>query len=243
MGFSCRGNGSGPISKLLKTTDGGLSWTTTEIESGIGNTVIEDLSFISESTGFKCGWYESHLTRTMDSGINWEYPAFTDSTLYVQLRDLHIEHDQPNAYYACGWYGTIIKSVDGGNTWYEMVHGYPMENEIFYGIYFLNENIGWIVGSDGIILKTTNGGGPVGLTEFEKSPCLRFFPNPTNGRLHIDNPDGIQIKSIQLLNRMGQIIFESNEKDFVELGDIPAGLYLAIVKTSNGDFTEKIIIK
>lgn len=28
----------------------------------------------------------------------------------------------------------------------------------FQSIYFVNENVGWAVGSDGIILKTTNGG-------------------------------------------------------------------------------------
>ena len=242
IGYTCRGNQSGPILQIMKTTNGGLSWLPIEIQSGIGNTIIEDLCFISENTGYKCGWYESHLTKTNNAGINWQYINYADSTLYPQLKDLHIRQDQPNAYYACGWYGTIFKSTNEGDTWSEIITGLPTENEIFNGIYFIDENTGWVAGTNGIILKTTNGGEPVSITKDYNSPKLEIYPNPTNGILYLENKDGLRVEKITILNQSGRIIFETEEEKPIQLKNIPAGLYIVLITTTDGSFMDKIIV-
>lgn len=56
-----------------------------------------------------------------------------------------------NIAYAVGYWGTIIKTTDGGFTWDEkslLIH-----NKL-NSVCFLNENIGWAVGDTGIIIKT-----------------------------------------------------------------------------------------
>lgn len=56
-----------------------------------------------------------------------------------------------NIAYAVGYWGTIIKTTDGGFTWNEkslLIH-----NKL-NSVYFLNENIGWAVGDTGSIIKT-----------------------------------------------------------------------------------------
>lgn len=58
---------------------------------------------------------------------------------------------------AVGVAGTFLKSTDGGITWM-IKHNLEGHTSIFYSVFFLNKNIGWIVGDEGIILKTNNGG-------------------------------------------------------------------------------------
>ncbi|SPE26649.1 exported hypothetical protein [Candidatus Sulfopaludibacter sp. SbA6] len=51
--------------------------------------------------------------------------------------------------------GTIVKTVDGGQTWAAQAAGVA---ETFNGVYFVSANQGWVVGANGTILHTTDGG-------------------------------------------------------------------------------------
>jgi len=51
--------------------------------------------------------------------------------------------------------GTILHTIDGGNTWNQINSS---TEQYLYAISFINGNIGWIVGTEGTILKTTNSG-------------------------------------------------------------------------------------
>jgi len=57
--------------------------------------------------------------------------------------------------YACGERGTIIKTTNGGQTWFLLSAPLPVT---FYGCYFVNQNLGYVCGANGVVLKTTNGG-------------------------------------------------------------------------------------
>jgi photosystem II stability/assembly factor-like uncharacterized protein len=57
--------------------------------------------------------------------------------------------------YAVGVAATIIKTVDGGNTWKDQV---SPKGGRFQSIYFIDELNGWAVGEFGLIIKTKNGG-------------------------------------------------------------------------------------
>ena len=54
-----------------------------------------------------------------------------------------------------GWWGTIIKTTDGGRTWKNIESG--TDNSL-YAVTFTDENHGIIVGDDAIILRTTDAG-------------------------------------------------------------------------------------
>jgi photosystem II stability/assembly factor-like uncharacterized protein len=56
-----------------------------------------------------------------------------------------------------GWYGLLIKTTDGGNTWKSQYKIYG-QTTTFNKLFFINENTGWVVGSEGKIFHTTNGG-------------------------------------------------------------------------------------
>ena len=51
--------------------------------------------------------------------------------------------------------GFIWKTIDGGSSWNHLESG---TNRYLYGLFTLDENRVWIVGADGAILSTKNGG-------------------------------------------------------------------------------------
>lgn len=138
--------------KLWKTVDGGQNWDEYSIAGG--QEYISTIYFIDENTGF----YSSYngLKKTIDGGQNWtdidisgkEYEA-VQSMCFV---------DGQNGWLIMGnreVSGGIFNSNDGGDTWTEQ------EAEYFgdlSGIFFVDANNGWAVGSGGTILHTIDGG-------------------------------------------------------------------------------------
>lgn len=57
--------------------------------------------------------------------------------------------------YIVGYSGTILKTLDGGNTWSKQVSG---THNALHSVCFIDENTGYAAGEYGTILKTTNGG-------------------------------------------------------------------------------------
>jgi len=63
-----------------------------------------------------------------------------------------------NVVYVCGWFETIIKTTDGGNSWIEIRNGPDGQGHSYNAICFVNENTGWVGSPAFTVLKTTNGG-------------------------------------------------------------------------------------
>jgi len=60
-----------------------------------------------------------------------------------------------NIGYSVGMYGTVLKTVNGGNEWVTQVIDI---NSRLNTVFFINADTGYIGGADGIILKTIDGG-------------------------------------------------------------------------------------
>ncbi|KAK3283823.1 hypothetical protein CYMTET_8499 [Cymbomonas tetramitiformis] len=63
--------------------------------------------------------------------------------------------------WAVGEYDTVVKSVDRGDTWYEVQTGVGGVGQHWYSVAFYNSTHGWIVGAYGKVIYT-NGGGETG---------------------------------------------------------------------------------
>jgi photosystem II stability/assembly factor-like uncharacterized protein len=106
-------------------------------------------------TGYAVGGYSGHtggsvIVRTTDAGATWE--ALTSIT---NLSLNAISFCDTKTAYAAGLTG-VFKTVDGGSTWK------PSSADIsryLFGAYFINANIGYVVGNAGSIFQTVNGGG------------------------------------------------------------------------------------
>jgi photosystem II stability/assembly factor-like uncharacterized protein len=166
------GSHSFDTSYVIKTTNGGQNWN---IKYFTGQQFYS-IFFINSNNGFVGG---TNLFITTNSGENW-----TQKFLYNSLPILSIHFPTPNTGYACYANGDIIKTIDGGNLW---LRQYPVTSYALYSIFFINNDVGYACANDhGIVLKTTNGGGPpIGIkqsgTEVPNTFSLsQNYPNPFN---------------------------------------------------------------
>jgi|GEM_PF-1528984 len=178
------------IDYLIKTDDGGESWTRLLITSDF--TFGGGMDFIDNVNGFYLGQgYEPRFYKTTDGGTVWEF----SSTFPCQIDEIRCLrfYDISSGLVSAGYFGVIYKTSDGGITWnnvfgnsYEVFDiEYLDENRVLaagkflylsndagntweamdignthtlFDIFMLDENTGWISGSDDLLFKTTNGG-------------------------------------------------------------------------------------
>ena len=112
-------------------------------------------------------------------------------------------------------------------------------------IYFYDDRLGFVIGEEGTILRTTNGGGTVGIDEGgELKKNIKVFPNPVEGLLRIEVPEGFVIEEMGLLNVEGREVKRFKKGlTVLKVSDIPAGPYILRIKTSEGVFTEKVVVE
>ena len=132
---------------ILKTTNGGLIWSL----QYFGYNAFVGVCFIDENTGWIVG-LSGIILKTTDGGTNWNSQYSGTS---AALRDVCFT-DAMNGT-AVGDNNTIIRTSNGGSSWVAQSSG--ITANYFWGVFFIDTNNGWIVGSNGgSILKTTNGG-------------------------------------------------------------------------------------
>ncbi len=95
----------------------------------------------------------------------WVYSKPLDSS---DLSDVHFINEDKG--WIVGYYGTIARSDDGGNTWTRQYSG---TSRSLNGVFFTDANNGWVVGQYGTIIKTTNGGTTWQLQNTSVSNSLR----------------------------------------------------------------------
>jgi photosystem II stability/assembly factor-like uncharacterized protein len=99
---------------LLKTTDGGASWTQLNFPSGlpgnIGTTQINALKFTDMQHGWVAGGGTlSFILHTDDGGSTWTTQELGTSVSWYTMKFIDSQTG-----YAAGWYGDIVKTTAGG---------------------------------------------------------------------------------------------------------------------------------
>ena len=166
---------------ILKTSDGGETWTTI-YQTYFG--YLSDICFASPSVAYVSG-ENSIVPKSTDGGSTW-----------FDIVVPHGPFDWQDVFFIDeykGWlvdiFGTVANTTDGGSTWDEQIPGGITQSE-YLSIYFVDSLIGWAVGAGfdpelyGKIIKTTNGG----VTEVEDDKNLivdefklsQNYPNPFN---------------------------------------------------------------
>ncbi len=146
--------------KILMTQDGGRSWQ--EKPSGT-ELALYDVQFVDERTGWISG-QGGLLLHTADGGESWQRrEAVTDLSLF-SLFFLDKNHG-----WAVGDKAVYLRTTSGGESW-EVHHIEPslegigedvalaVVDPIIYDVYFVSEQVGWMVGEFGKIYHTADGG-------------------------------------------------------------------------------------
>ncbi len=113
---------------------------------------LTDAEFIDENTIFAVG-DNGVILHSTDYGKSWE--KINSGTLY-NLDKIQFVNDKTG--YIMGNYNNLVlKTIDGGLHWFPLDINY---NEYPYitNIFFINEDLGFITGEEGMIFKTTDGG-------------------------------------------------------------------------------------
>ena len=151
--------------KLFRTQDGGQTWSyITTPNSGR----ISFIYFIDPFTGF-VGDFNKKIYKTTDGGITWSQNTVAQPVFTMQFLN---ENDG----FAAGYWGMILKTANGGNSWINLSNSTTTE---FTSMFFFDCNVGYISGANQI-LKTVDGGNNWSATTVYGSHSI-YFTDSTNG--------------------------------------------------------------
>lgn len=159
------------------------------------------------------------------------------------------------AYLICGKNGTILKSTDAQhNTWFRQTS--PTTADL-YAIYTEGYSEYIAMGENGVVIRTTDGGGPpMAVTNISSEVPDRFslgqnYPNPFNPatKITFDLPSSgnVELNVYDMLGREAANIINSHlgagryEADF-DASNLPSGIYFYRITAGEFTQTKKMIL-
>ncbi|MFT3795518.1 YCF48-related protein [Flavobacterium sp.] len=221
---------------ILKTTDGGASWT--EIyNTNIEGEYVWKLQILASDANVIFGSVESvapnlgKLVRTLDGGTNWTSHEVPDTDIQA-VGFLTADH---------GWMGghnsEFLETTDGGQTWTNIHVGSNLNR-----IQIMSNNLAYASGTT--VYKFTNDLGNAAFVEKARTPLKAAVnPNPVKDKLHvtIEFTEADHLR-LELYDASGRRIKELQRDDIAAAGkksytfDFPyaSGVYLINLHTNTG---------
>lgn len=149
IGYSSGGGGSSASGSVYKTVNGGVTWVKTNNGNNVHNYEgLYSIDFIDENIGFVSGGFnQKRLYKTTNGGNTWENIgnySFTKMHFFNSLIGYGMRR----------YYESLYKTTDGGLTWQVVLEA----DEDINDMYFINEDIIYVAGYAGLILKSSDGG-------------------------------------------------------------------------------------
>ena len=182
-------------SGIMKTEDAGDHWT--KVLDPIPNTMVMNIQFLNEKTGFLFTNPNRIILKTKDGGKTWShmilnanFKEFTDEPAF-KLQHLYFLDEQKG--YATANYGLAFKTIDGGKSWStlrirSLTAGVPFDQHpIITSMFFINEQYGYLSNHMGRLFRSTNSGETWERQESGISPSMENalrdvqFIDTTNG--------------------------------------------------------------
>ncbi|MCU0372659.1 MAG: T9SS type A sorting domain-containing protein [Ignavibacteria bacterium] len=164
-------------SEIRKTTNAGVNWVT-QFSAQEQSFSMRWAYMINANTGIANGNPTSwSLYRTVNGGVSWS-SGVTGAGMFQNYEKMSFPDYTTG--YLTGYYQTI-KTTSGGANWFIITT--PHAANTYKDVHFADANTGWLVGTGGIILKTTTGGitgissGNENVTSYKLS---QNYPNPFN---------------------------------------------------------------
>jgi photosystem II stability/assembly factor-like uncharacterized protein len=150
----------GEAGGIVKTMNGGNTWSSGAMPYA---TWLNDVFFINKDTGFLATGFGTHqIYKTHDGGDTWKEAVAPGSDYFLNA----IHFSDRRVGWCAGLNGIILKTVNSGDSWTELTSGTTSH---LYSVHFHNPdsaripmvpniNLGFAAGSNGTILRTSNGG-------------------------------------------------------------------------------------
>jgi photosystem II stability/assembly factor-like uncharacterized protein len=141
---------------ILITEDGGAHWV---LQAAPETQTIVDIDFLSAIKGFAVGGSYKDLYYTENAGTTWnKYNEYNLPYFYTNSIDFVDENNgwmAGSAYENSSWVGRIMRTNDGGDTWYIQTTENP---DYLTHLVMIDKDFGWAIGWAGEIQRTANGG-------------------------------------------------------------------------------------
>jgi len=239
------GGKRGNTGLLYKTTNGGLTWNT-QWPFTTSNYPIS-IRFVSPDTGWVSG-FAGLILKTTDGGDNWiiqKQGGYRFYKIYFlnKLKGYAVSSD------------TYLETTDGGDDWIEKTI-IPKEYPSYFDLFFLNENLGWLINRNGILFTTKEI--PSFIDEDNRNEVLndyrlsQNYPNPFNPSTTITfYLYKRSFVTVKIYNVLGQeLLTLVNEEQSAGTHKInfdaqnrmlPSGIYLYRLITADNSETKKMV--
>lgn len=141
----------GDSGHIIKTTDGGSTWTWLVTNT---RAMLNSIVVIDTNTAIVVG-KEGTILRTLNGGATWQPVPFEIVVDFTSIRKL-----RPDFLTVTGYNGALYKSTDRGLSWNRIplqtdttIYGNNIKGQVF-----LDGFKGTVIGQNGVILHTINGG-------------------------------------------------------------------------------------
>lgn len=170
---SLNGTAVGIGGTILKTSNSGGNWS----QINTADVTVNDLngvSFLNSNTGIAVG-NNGTILKTTNGGNNWvqKTSGTIDDIISVSIAN--------SVCYATLYSSYVLKSTNLGENW---TSHFTQSNSALLSVFFNDANTGWICGTGGAILKTTDGGGVFVNKISSEVPTshklYQNYPNPFN---------------------------------------------------------------
>lgn len=230
------GYASGYNGSVIKTIDGGINWIPLNTNLPLYYT-LNSVHFTSIDTGYAGGGWQigsnntQAIIKTVDGGVTWSDISSLNDDFINDIISVG-----PNRLIAAGYNGTLLKSTDEGINW-EIRNS--TNNLDLHSTFFVDENLGFSVGSTGKIVITNPS--IVGLNEIDnKDTYFILFPNPTSQQLSIETV--LKLTEIKIIDLTGKLIKTIKQNtNTVNVADLTAGIYFIKLITDEMTITKKFV--
>jgi photosystem II stability/assembly factor-like uncharacterized protein len=248
----------GEVAQMFKSTNGGLNWNFIYVPVGTQSADFENLTFINNQFGWVVGSGNSKVYRTTNFGDTWDS--------LTRIQDMELSRSIYFSSLYTGWiagqhiivsggFPRVFKTTNGGFSWNLEDLGTSSYGHLTTS-WFYNDSVGWVAGAQGMILYTTTGGQPSGITKLGNSIPDKFllkqnYPNPFNFETII----GFSLPryshfTIRLYNSIGQLIEilldENRKADNYEIrynaSKLSSGIYFYTLITEGINISKKFIL-
>lgn len=246
VGYAAGGDVSTVPARMMKTTDGGQTWTQV-LQSTDPNVFVNAYNFVNAvdaTTIFTAQEWSNKLYRTTDAGATWD--TIVCDSVY-QIVDFHFE--SADSGHVLSSMGQLFYTHDAGASWhlaYTAEWGLYGPSVLFYSLNF-SQGVGYVCGSSGLIKRFDVMSGIE--EETAMTATMDIFPIPCYGNVSVSlKTSGISGKcTMRIMNAVGQIVMENNVNVVdgtplqFDAGDLAAGNYTITLSNETQLRTAKLI--
>lgn len=223
---------------ILKTSNGGIDWTETVL-SNTEYVLLLSIFFPTADVGY-AGGFGGKIYKTTDGGNTWNEQIFSETSYHTIISIWFI--DQYKGFLGGDGSG-FFQTADGGNSWTKLEYMTGFHD----AIWFTNSSTGYLAGSYGKIMKTSNAGA-VPATALEKpGSAYTLYPNPAMYEITLSanhNINSMHPAQVMLFNSSGALISSHeivNPKIRLDISKLSPGIYYLRIKTASQIETKKLV--